>query len=131
MSRLVLLALAAGLTAACAQTSPERQLIDEAAAALGGADRVRAVRTIVMEGGGVHGAMGGSVTPDTPPNTFKVTDYRRTLDLPNGRMRLQMVRTAQFPFALATVNRFDQRLDGDVGFNVGPQAQRAADAVME
>jgi hypothetical protein len=131
MTRLLALLVSAATVAACSQTPPERQVIDDAAAALGGADRIRAVRTIVMEGGGTNGAMGGSVTPDDPPNTFTVTDYRRTLDLQNGRMRLQQVRTAQFPFALATVNRFDQRLDGDVGFNVGDQAQRASDAVAE
>jgi hypothetical protein len=140
MERLRFLMIAAVLTGGCAQTPPDRQAIDDAAAALGGADRIQAVRTIVMEGGGTNGAMGGSVTPDDPPNTFKVTDYRRTLDLQNGRMRLQQVRTAQFPFALATVNHFDQRLDGDVGFNVpaapgaggaAAQPQRVADAAAQ
>jgi glyoxylase-like metal-dependent hydrolase (beta-lactamase superfamily II) len=121
----------AATAAACSQTPPERQAIGDAAEALGGAERLQAVRTIVMEGGGLNGAMGGSVTPDEPPNTFKVTEYRRTLDLQNGRMRLQQVRTAQFPFALATVNRFDQRLDGDIGFNVGQQTQRTGDAVSQ
>lgn len=129
--------------AACAQTPPERSIIDDAAAALGGAERIQAVRTIVMEGGGANGAMGGSVTPDDPPNTFTIAGYRRTLDLQNGRSRLQQVRTAQFPFALATVQRMDQRLDGDIAFNIGgggpgapganagapPAAQRGADAV--
>jgi hypothetical protein len=130
---ILVLAVAAG---ACAQVPPEREVIDEAAAALGGADRITAVRTIVMEGGGTNGAMGGSVTPDDPPNTFKVDGYRRTIDVQNGRMRVEMVRTAQFPFALATVNRFDQRLDGDIAFNVpaagaggaAPAPQRLPDA---
>jgi hypothetical protein len=87
-----------------------------------------------MEGGGTNGAMGGSVTPDAPPNTFKVEGYRRTLDLANSRMRLEQVRTAQFPFALATVPRMYQRLDGDVAFNTAgggeggePQPRRVAD----
>jgi len=124
---------------ACAQVPAERQAINDAAAALGGADRIQAVQTLVMEGAGTNGAMGGSVTPDDPPNTFKVTGYQRTMDLQNGRMRLQQVRAAQFPFALATVTRQDQRLDGDVAFNVAApfnappgtpaRAQRAADAV--
>ena len=103
-----------------------------------GAARLQAIRTIVMEGAGTNGAMGGSVTPDTPPNTFKVEGYRRTLDLANSRMRLEQVRTAQFPFALATVARMDQRLDGDVAFNVvaggeggEPQPRRIADAAAQ
>lgn len=129
MRRLSAVIVAATLAAACAPAAPGRQLVEEAAAALGGADRIRSVRTLVMEGGGMNGAMGGSVTPDDPPNTFKVTGYRRVLDLQNGRMRLQQVRTAQFPFALATVTRQDLRLDGDVAFNVAAEAQRASDAV--
>lgn len=130
MRRLSLVLAAVVLAASCSRATPERQVIDAAADALGGADRLLAVRTLVMEGGGTNGAMGGAATPDEPPNTFGITDYRRTLDLENGRMRLQQVRTARFPFALATVNRFDQRIDGDVAFNVNAQGepQRAADA---
>jgi hypothetical protein len=130
MRRLTALTFAV-LAAACAQTPPERQVVEDAADALGGAERILAVRTIVMEGAGMNGAMGGSVTPDDPPNTFAVTEYRRTLDLQNGRLRLQQVRTAQFPFALATVNRFDQRLDGDVAYNLAAAPQRLADAVAQ
>jgi hypothetical protein len=118
------------IAASCSRATPERQAIDAAAEALGGADRILAVRTLAMEGGGTNGAMGGAATPDEPPNTFKVTDFRWTIDLANNRMRLQQVRTAQFPFALATVTRMDQRLDGEVAFNVNAdgQAQRANDA---
>lgn len=119
MTRSIVVTLVAAVAVACTQTPPERQAISDAAEALGGVDRIQAVRTIVIEGGGMNGAMGGSVTPDDPPNTFKITEYRRALDLQNGRMRLQQVRTAQFPFALATITRLDQRLDGDVAFNVG------------
>jgi hypothetical protein len=138
-ARLTTFVVAAALAGACVQTPPERQAIDAAAAALGGADRIQAVRTLVLEGAGMNGAMGGSVTPDDPPNTFTVTGYRRAIDLQSGRMRLQQVREARFPFALATVTRQDQRLDGDIAFNVGgafgegpaaaPRPQRAADAV--
>ena len=79
----------------------------------------------------MNGAMGGSATPDMPPNRFAISEFRLALDLENDRMRLQQVRTAQFVFANATVVRQDQRLDGDVAFNVavgqgGPQ--RASDA---
>lgn len=135
MFRRSLIPVVAALAVACAQAPPERQAIDEAAEAMGGADRLLAVRSLVMEGAGTNGALGGSVTPDDPPNVFKVEGYRRTLDLVNGRMRLQQVRTAQFPFALATVARQDQRLDGDVAFNVpdapGAAPQRASAQVAQ
>ena len=124
MVRMTAIVLVAALASACSQAPPERQLIDDAAAALGGADRIQSLRTLVMEGAGMNGAMGGSVTPDAPPNTFAITDYRRTIDLENGRMRVQQVRTAQFAFANATVVSVDLRLDGDVAFNV-PSAEQA------
>jgi hypothetical protein len=133
MAKIAAVILAAAVAASCAPTPPERQLIDDAAEALGGADEVRAVRTIVIEGGGSNGALGGSVTPDAPPNTWSITNYRRTLDLENGRSRLEQVRTAQFAFANATVARQDQRLDGDVAFNVpvgGQGAPQRASAVV-
>ena len=142
MKRSACLFLTVALAGACAQSTPEQQLINDAADALGGVDRIQAVRSLVVEGGGMNGAMGGSVTPDDPPNTWDITDYRRTLDFENGRMRVEQVRSAQFPFALATVTRQDQRLDGDVAFNVSvgagqsptdaagpPPAQRASNEV--
>lgn len=125
MTRLPVTFLALGLAAACSQTPPEQQIINDAADALGGRDRLLAIRTLTLEGGGTDGAVGGSITPDTPPNTFKVTEYRRTYDLANGRMHLQQVRTAQFPFANAVVTRQNQGLDGDIAFNVGANAMPA------
>jgi hypothetical protein len=124
----VVLAMVAGCGA---EVPPAQQLVLDAADAMGGGDRVSAVRTLVMEGGGMNGAMGGSATPDTPPNRFAISEHRWTLDLENERMRLQQVRTAQFVFANATVVRQDIRLDGDVAFNVAAgqaELQRASDA---
>lgn len=128
MRRGLCMFLVATLVAACAQTPPAQALIEDAADALGGADRVSTVRTLVLEGAGTDSAVGGGVTPEAPPNTYRVDDYRLTLDLENGRMRLQQVRTAQFPFALAVVARQDQRLDGDIAYNIGVGFGESADA---
>lgn len=125
MKRMLWSALAVALAAACAQTPPEARVISDAAEALGGGDRLQAVRTLTLEGGGTDGAVGGSVTPTAPPNTFKVTEYRRTYDLANGRMNVQQVRTAQFAFANAVVTRQNQSLDGDIAFNVGQNGMPA------
>jgi len=105
------------LASACQQTPPEMRLVDEAAAALGGTDRIRAVKTLVIEGSGSNPNIGQNVTPDAELNIWRVTDFRRTLDLANGRMYLRQVRAARFPFALATVQRQMQGLDGDVAYN--------------
>ena len=41
---------------------------NDAAAALGGADRIAAIKTLIMEGGGTDQAVGGSQTPVSPQN---------------------------------------------------------------
>jgi glyoxylase-like metal-dependent hydrolase (beta-lactamase superfamily II) len=127
---------AAGL-AACTRLSPEMQVVNDAAAAMGGAAPIQAVRTLTMEGSGRDLAVGGSVTPETPPNVNLVSEYQRTLDAAAPRMRTRQVRTAQYRFANAVVVRQDQGLDGDVAYNVpaagadgaAPMAQRAGDTV--
>ena len=131
MNRLLLTILAMAVAGACTRTAPEVQLVNDAADALGGSDRILAIRTLTLEGDGTDGAVGGSATPDAPPNTFKVTEYRRTIDLANRRMNLQQVRTAQFAFANAVVTRQNQSIDGDVAFNVGQNGMpaRASDEV--
>ena len=51
MKRIFLLLIAAAATA-CTQATPEQQIVNDAAAALGGRDRVLAVKTLVIEGEG-------------------------------------------------------------------------------
>ena len=108
----------AALAGACARTPPEMQAIDDAAAALGGKERIQAVKTIVIEGSGDNPNIGQNPTPDAPLNVWRVTDSTRTIDLANGRMRLRQVRAARFPFALATVQHQTFVVDGDVALNV-------------
>jgi len=119
------LVLIAACAAACARVSPEQQIVEQAAAALGGADRVRAVDTLVIEGDGAAPNLGQNTTPDSELPVWKVTEYRRAIDVPNGRTRVRQVRTAQFLFAGATVQRQDQGLDGEIAYNVGPDGRMA------
>jgi Metallo-beta-lactamase superfamily len=115
----VVVALGVIVAAGCAQIPPERQLIQDAATALGGADRIRAAKTLVIEGEAVAPNAGQNKMPDSELPVWKVTEFKRTIDLANGRTRVQQVRTAQFMFAGATVQRLQQGLDGDVAYNVG------------
>ena len=46
--------LTAAAVSACAKGTPEQQIVDDAAAALGGRDRVLAVKTLVIEGEGIE-----------------------------------------------------------------------------
>ena len=122
--------LALALAGACTQLPPEKRVIDEAAAALGGKDRIQAARTLVIDGEGASPNVGQNTMPDGELPVWKVTHYKRATDLASGRTRVQQVRTAQFLFAGATVQRQDQGLDADVAFNVGEggQATRAGEA---
>jgi len=117
---------------AYAQT-PEQKLISSAADALGGKARIEAVKTIVIEGEGTNPNVGQNPLPDGPLPIWKVTEFRRTLDLPNFRMRLEQHRVAQFPFALATDVRQNLSLDGDVAWNTNPdgKSQRAGGTAAE
>src|SRR5262245_17583697 len=107
------------LTAACSRTPAEVQVVSDAAQALGGRDRILAVRALTMEGEGMDGGTWAQSNVPEEPRTWKVTGYRRDIDLANGRMKLQQVRAGQFIFAVPNVARQNQGLDGDVAFNVG------------
>jgi hypothetical protein len=118
------------LAGACAQVPPEMQVVNDAAAALGGKDRVQAVKTLIIEGEGPAPNAGQNRMPDDELPVWKVTEFKRSIDLVNGRTRVQQLRTAQFLFAGATIQRQNQALDGDVAYNVGQEgnATRAGEA---
>ena len=118
-------------SAPLAQT-PEMNAIKSSADALGGIERVRAVKTLIMEGAGTNPNVGQNVTPDAPLTDWKVTEYKKTIDLAHWRMRFEQRRDAQFPFSMANINRQDYVLDGDVSFNLDREGKpsRAPDAVL-
>ena len=126
----VLGVLAAG---ACQRTPPERQAILDAADAMGGRDRVLAVKTLTIEGDGDAPNVGQNTTIDSELPNWKVTEFKETIDLPNQRVRMQQLRTAQFLFANANTQRQSQGLDGEVAFNIAPdgKAARVSDAAMK
>jgi len=130
MKKLLCLGLVAACTA-CARTSPELRVINAAADALGGRQKVLAVRTLTIEGEGPAPNVGQNTMPDGELPVWKVTEFKRTIDVPNHRMRTSQLRTAQFLFANANTQRQNQGLDGDVAYNVGVDgtASRASAAV--
>jgi Metallo-beta-lactamase superfamily len=119
MTKKFILVVAFAFAGACAQTPAELQTVKDAASALGGADRIQAAKTLTIEGEGAAPNVGQNTLPDGELPVWKVTDFKRTVDLAAGRTRVQQVRSAQFLFAGATVQRQDQGLDGDVPYNVG------------
>ena len=125
---------AAATLGACTQAPPEQQIVNDAAAALGGAEKIQAVKTLVIEGEGTNGNLGQDMSPDATGQTFTVTGYKRAIDVPSGRVRIEQTRTPNFTFFQGQQPQ-NQVLgvDGDVAYNVAPSgtATRAADAVAK
>src|SRR5688572_998340 len=123
--------VAAVMVAACASTTPEQQIIRDAASALGGAERLQAVRTLVVEGQGTHYNLGQDIAPGAATQTYEVTQYRRAIDIPAERARTELVRVPKFNYwqGLAP-QRQVQGVDKSVGYNVatnGNASRTAAD----
>ena len=116
---------------ACVRPSPASQAVKDAAFALGGADRLQSVKTMVMNGEGVQFNLGQDVVPGASGQTFTVTQYTRTIDAQAGRARTELTRTPNFAYFLGpAAQRQIQGIDGAVGYNVAPNgtAARIAEA---
>src|SRR5438132_5340217 len=92
---LAVLALACG---ACAQSTPEQQVVNDAAAAMGGRDRILAVKTLVIEGDGKNGNLGQDLTPEATSQAFMISGYKRAIDVAGRRARLEQTRTPNFAY---------------------------------
>lgn len=109
----------AAATAACAQTSREQQIVNDAAAAIGGANRILAVKSLVLEGSGTNGNLGQDVTPDATSQTFQVTGYRRVVDVAGRRSRIDQTRTPNFVYFLGPAPSTQVTgIDGAVGYDI-------------
>jgi hypothetical protein len=131
MIRRFAVALIALAVSGCSTVSPERKTVEDAAAALGGADRIRSLTALEVVGSGSAPNAGQNRMPDDELPVWKVAEHTRAIDLANGRTRVRQRREAQFLFAGATVQRVIQGLDGDVAYNAAADgtATRASDAV--
>jgi glyoxylase-like metal-dependent hydrolase (beta-lactamase superfamily II) len=135
-------ALAAGFflgsTASAQTASDAREVVARAAEALGGAERIQALRTIRLRGYG-HDAYqdGGSLIstePTAPEKMNIITAYERVIDLPNDRTRVRAKQSRAFVFAAQAMmegRAIEQSLDGNVAFDTaaGGAARRLSSEV--
>ncbi len=115
---------------ACARRTPEAQLVNEAASALGGAERLQAIKAIAIEGEGTQFNLGQDIVPGASGQTFTVTNYKRSIDIQAGRARTELTRTPNFAYFMGTApQRQIQGIDGGIGYNVALNgtATRVAD----
>lgn len=114
-----------GFSMARAQAPSSRTVVDQAAQALGGAERVRSVKNITLAGYGQYAYMFGggriSASPDAPEKYQAANDLRRVYDLEHGRFQQLERRNMLFPF-LATFGHSyalnNLILDGDIAYDV-------------
>jgi glyoxylase-like metal-dependent hydrolase (beta-lactamase superfamily II) len=96
-------ALATGAGVSAQQDSRARTVLEQAAEAMGGLERLQSLDNVVLTGFGqrVYYQGGGFLTGEkhAPPKWQSITDVQRTFDLHNERALLQERRAYEFPFA--------------------------------
>lgn len=126
-------------TAGCARLTPAQQLVQDAAAALGGVERIQSAGVLTMQGTGTQYNLGQDLRPGLAEQTFTVSAYTRELDVAGPRMRTTLTRTPNFAYFQGPQPQTQvQGVDGDVAYNVGANgtpsrgpANAAADRRME
>src|SRR4029453_18408239 len=115
-------------------------IIEGAAEALGGRQRLLAVKAVKIEGYGQIAYQNGggniSSSPDAPQKWVRVPEYEKIIDLEHRRMRVRQRQHNDFVFA--SIDGYLGRnvtiaaLDGEVAYNVGAngRATRAATAAV-
>jgi glyoxylase-like metal-dependent hydrolase (beta-lactamase superfamily II) len=123
--------IAALTLSGCTAQPPEQQFITDAMTAVGGRSRVEAVKTVVIEGGGVNYNLGQDMKPEAATQTFAVSEYTRQIDVANGRQRVQQTRTPKFAYFQGPQAQTQVLgLDGDIAFNVNPAGQASRLAAL-
>lgn len=133
MKRLVMTSMCAAAMMACAQPSPEMRVVNDAAAALGGKEKIMSVRSVVLEGTGENFNLGQGRTPDGDLPMLKVDELKRRIDFVNNRWRLEQVRTPTYLTGDPRPQKQFLAVDGNVAFNVGTNGAvvRQADRVAK
>jgi hypothetical protein len=116
---------------AAAQT-PEQQVVNDAVTALGGRDRVMAVKTMLLEGAGNFVGITSLRYDDDigfKSAIEQLRDVKRAYDLANARARFELTRMVEYVFYIGDApTRTIQGLDGTVAFNINPTNQNATPA---
>ena len=103
----------------------EQQIVADASTALGGRERILAVKTLIVEGGGRDLNVGQSLRFDDlglQSDVWQIREYKRAYDLANTRARFEAIREAQYPFYQGeAAPRLIQGLDGEIAFNVNAE----------
>jgi len=107
-------------------------ILNETATALGGAERIRAVKNITLVGYAHYAYQfgGGNIdaSPDAPQKYQAANDLKRVYDLENNRFQQTERRNFLFPFAAVFGHAYmpvNLILDGDLAYNIAPDGKMA------
>ena len=100
-----------------APSTPELQLVHEAASTLGGTGEIEDVDMLRLTGDGESYWTGENPSPDAnPPNFFST--FSRIYDWRDQRFRFEELQTPRFVTPNYDTKRFVTALDGNVAFNI-------------
>lgn len=117
-SRIALLPFAAfAASSDLAAQRPGRPLIENVARAMGGRDRVLAVRTLVIEGTGDNFNLGQNPSPEAVLPRYEVTEFRRSIDFAGRRWLQDQTRVPRFTTGNTAPQRQRSGYDS-VAFNI-------------
>ena len=112
-------------------------VLNDAAAALGGAERIRAVKNIKLVGYAQYAYQigGGNIdgSPHAPQKYQAANDLTRVYDLQNNRWQATERRNFLFPFAAPFGHSFAPMnliLDGDIAYDIAPDGKVGAYSAM-
>jgi hypothetical protein len=124
---LVFTMLCAAVSASAQGTAPAIRVLDNAVEALGGKQKILAIKTLKIEryGQAAYQNGGGDISssPDAPQKWVNIPEYEKIVDLENRRMRVRQRQHSHFVFASAAGylgrNVAIAGIDGDIAYNVG------------
>lgn len=103
------------------QSTAPSQSVTDVAAALGGEQRLRQIKSIVMSGSGVAFNLGQDLTPEATDQTFSISDFRRVISFSANALRTEQTRTPGFAYFQGPASQKQiMGADGDVGYNISP-----------
>ena len=120
----------------CTRRPPEMQIVHDAAEAMGGADDIAEVQTLLLEGSGRQYRLGQSHDPNEEDELpyWEVDEYERQVVFQDRRWRLRQLRTSTFLTGNPELRQEQVLgLDGNVAYNVGDDgtARRASEQVAQ
>lgn len=116
------------LVVGCGAATPELQLIEDTAEAMGSLRAVRETATVAMEGQGRVWRLGQNTRPAAELPYYEIANYERQIDFANARWRVSEDRTSTFLTGNPLYGvRQAYGLDGDVAYDdAGDRAARAS-----